>query len=171
MTGWNIRLARAADAEALPDIEAAAGALFRDVDDIGTAGTHAISTDAQRAYIARGHCLVAEADGRIVGFVTCRPEGRELAMVELDVHPDHQKKGIGAALVRGCLIDAANAGFSAVTLTTFRHVPWNAPFYARLGFVEVEHLDTHPRLEAEIAQEIAHGLPAEKRVAMIKFLA
>jgi hypothetical protein len=27
-----------------------------------------------------------------------------------------------------------------VTLTTFRDVPWNGPFYAKLGFRELRHL-------------------------------
>lgn len=170
MSGWSIRLARPGDADAMPVIELAAGALFADVDDVGSAGSHAISAEAQRAYIARGHCLVAVAGEEVVGFITCRPEGRELAVVELDVHPAHQRKGIGAALVRACLIDAGNAGFSAVTLTTFTHVPWNAPFYSRLGFTEVVDLDAHPRLARELDQEVAHGLPRQLRIAMIRFL-
>ena len=42
--------------------------------------------------------------------------------------------GIGAGLVRAAQIDARNTGIKALTLTTFRDVAWNAPFYARLGF-------------------------------------
>ncbi len=35
------------------------------------------------------------------------------------------------------VIDMARAGgFSRVTLTTDRYVPFNAPFYASLGFIE-----------------------------------
>ena len=167
---WSIRLARAADAEALPPIERAAGALFGEQPGTGSAGTDVLSAAEQRASIARGHCLVAEADGTLVGFLTARPYGRELAVIELGVAPEWQRRGIGAALMRGCAIDAANSGFRALTLTTFRHVPWNAPFYARLGFVEVEELGAHPRLATELAREAEHGLPAENRVAMIRFL-
>ena len=167
---WNIRLARPGDAAAMPEIELAAGRLFRDQPGTGPAGTHALSEAGQRACIARGHCLVAETRGRIVGFLTTRPHGRELAIVELDVTPAWQRRGIGIALMRGCGIDAANSGFSALTLTTFRHIPWNAPFYERLGFVEVEDLAANPRLAAELEREAEHGLPMENRVAMIRFL-
>ena len=57
-----------------------------------------------------------------------------------------------------------------MTLTTFRDLPWNGPFYTRIGFVEVEDLAAHPRLAEEIAAEIKAGLPAERRIAMIHFL-
>lgn len=32
---------------------------------------------------------------------------------------------------------AQGQGLEGVTLTTFRDVPWNAPFYSSVGFVEV----------------------------------
>ena len=66
--------------------------------------------------------------------------------------------------------DARNSGYSAITLTTFRDLPWNGPFYARLGFEEVTALDAHPRLAGELALEADHGLPVERRCAMIHFL-
>jgi hypothetical protein len=49
-------------------------------------------------------------------------------------------------------------------------LPWNAPFYARLGFEEVSALDAHPRLAGELANEVDDGLPVERRCAMICFL-
>ncbi len=51
--------------------------------------------------------------------------------------PAFQQRGIGGGLMRACMIDARNSGFCALTLTTFRDVAWNAPFYSRLGFFEV----------------------------------
>jgi predicted N-acetyltransferase YhbS len=88
----------------------------------------------------------------------------------MSVHPDFQKRGIGAGLLRASIIDARNSGFRALTLTTFRDVSWNAPFYARIGFEEVTALDAHPRLAAELALEADNGLPADRRCAMICFL-
>ena len=171
MTDWRIRLARPEDAEHLPAIELAAGQMFGRVEGLaGVAGMHAIPEDEQRRLIDRGHSLVAESGGRIVGFLSTEPFGRELSIRELSVHPAVQRQGIGAVLLRALLIDAGNAGFRAVTLTTFADVAWNAPFYARLGFVTVEDLEAHPRLAAEIEQEVAHGLPRERRIAMIHFL-
>ena len=171
MTGWSIRLAKPEDAEHLPAIERAAGRLFLEVDGLsGIADMDPIPADAQRAMIRKGHCLVAESDGRIVGFLSTQPHRRELHIRELSVHPDMQGQGIGAVLLRAIGVDALNSGFAALTLTTFTDVAWNAPFYARLGFETVEDLDAHPRLKADIEQEVAHGLPRERRCAMIRFL-
>ena len=171
MSDWHIRLAREEDAEFLPAIELAAGQLFRTIEGLdGVAGMHAIPADQQRSFIRKGHCLVAEVQDRLVGFLATEPCGRELHIREMSVHPDHQGQGIGAVLLRAIGIDAQNSGFSALTLTTFTDVSWNAPFYARLGFERIADLDSHPRLKAEIEQEVDHGLPRERRCAMIKFL-
>ncbi|WP_114521593.1 GNAT family N-acetyltransferase [Altererythrobacter sp. ZODW24] len=170
-TDWSIRLAKLEDAEHLPDIELAAGKLFETIPDLaGIAGGQAIPPERHRKLIVKGHCLVAASGERIAGFLASEPFGRELHITELSVHPDFQQQGIGARLMRGCQIDAHNSGFSALTLTTFRNVPWNGPFYRRLGFVEVEELDSHARLRGEIAKEVSHGLPEDQRAAMIRFL-
>ena len=53
-----------------------------------------------------------------------------------------------------------------MTLTTFRDVPWNAPYYERLGFTVVEPADQGPELRALVAAE-AHRIPGDApRVAM-----
>lgn len=171
MKDWSLRLARPDDAEAMPPIESAAGELFRKVDGLaGLAGARTVPVDRLRRYIRKGHCLVAHVGEAMAGFLVNEPFRRELHIWEVDVHPDYQQRGIGAGLLRACLIDARNSGFVAVTLTTFRDVPWNAPFYTRLGFEEVSALDAHPRLAGELALEADHGLPVERRCAMIAFL-
>jgi GNAT superfamily N-acetyltransferase len=42
--------------------------------------------------------------------------------------------GIGRRLVAAVCEWASRRGWSRVTLTTFRDVPWNMPFYTRHGF-------------------------------------
>ena len=171
MSAFSIRLARPEDAEALPGIEREAATAFaNDPDSAAIDSARVIPADEHRRLIARGHCLIAEAQGDIVGFLAARPCGREVHIQEMDVLPRWQGQGIGAVLLRACLIDAGNGGFRAATLTTFRDVAWNAPFYARIGFVEVEDLAAHPRLTSELDAEIAAGLPAERRIAMIRFI-
>lgn len=168
---WSLRLARPADAEHMPAIEAAAGQLFRTVDGLaGLAGEHTLPIDKLQRYIRKGHCLVVHVGDEMVGFLVNEPFNRELHIWEVDVHPDQQGQGIGAGLMRACMVDARNSGFRALTLTTFRDVAWNAPFYEKLGFEEVTALDAHPRLAGELALEADHGLPADRRCAMICFL-
>lgn len=168
---WSLRLARPDDAEHLPAIERAAGTLFSSIPELaGLAGNEAIPAERHQKLIRKGHCLVAFQGDRPVGFIATEPFRRELHIWEVSVHPDAQQRGIGAGLVRACQIDARNSSFKAITLTTFRDVPWNGPFYERLGFEEVTALDAHPRLVGELAVEADHGLPAERRCAMIHFL-
>ena len=167
---WAIRLARPADADALPEIERAAGGMFATLDEFAwVAGQDPIPPQTHRRYIARGHSLVARHGDRLVGFLVSEPFGGELHVREVSVLPDWQGRGIGAALLRGCMIDAANSGFEALTLTTFREVPWNAPFYRRLGFVDIEPR-AHARLAEELDGEYEHGMPPGTRVGMIREL-
>ena len=62
--------------------------------------------------------------------------------------------------------EAANHGCQKVTLSTFRHVPWNAPFYEKLGFVEVSctELGADHIVIQEAEREI--GLDMAQRVFM-----
>lgn len=155
----------------MPAIERAAAELF--THGVGLEGFDPDDTwevpELQRL-IRRGHSLVAHVGETMAGFLVGQPFSRELHIWEMDVHPRFGRRGIGAGLVRAAQIDARNTGFKALTLTTFRDLPWNAPFYARLGFEEVTALDAHPRLAGELANEVDDGLPAERRCAMICFL-
>jgi GNAT superfamily N-acetyltransferase len=89
---------------------------------------------------------------------------------EMDVHPQHGRRGIGTALLGHVCEWASACGYSEITLTTFRDVPWNMPFYARCGFVEIQADAVRPELAAIIADEAARGLDPRRRVAMRRSL-
>jgi GNAT superfamily N-acetyltransferase len=74
---------------------------------------------------------------------------------QLSVHPDHARRGIGRSLIAAACEWARAEGFDAMTLTTFRDVPWNGPFYQSLGFVSLEALT--PELKAIREHERAIG--------------
>jgi hypothetical protein len=61
---------------------------------------------------------------------------------------------------------AEERGYLAVTLTTFRDVPWNMPFYARLGFEEIPAATLTPALRSVLEDEARRGLDPARRVAM-----
>jgi GNAT superfamily N-acetyltransferase len=165
---WSLRLARPEDAAAMPGIEQAAAVAFAGETSVDPARTRSEADYAR--LIRRGHSLVAHVGEAMAGFLVAQPFSRELHIWEMDVAPAFQRRGIGAGLVRAAMIDARNTGFRALTLTTFRDLAWNGPFYARLGFEEVTALDAHPRLAGELANEVDDGLPADRRCAMICFL-
>jgi GNAT superfamily N-acetyltransferase len=73
----------------------------------------------------------------IVGFALCSDRGDDLYLDQLSVLPRHGRRGLGSRLVRRCLQEAEARAFKRVSLSTFRKVPWNGPFYRKLGFREV----------------------------------
>jgi hypothetical protein len=54
-----------------------------------------------------------------------------------------------------------------VSLTTDRTLPWNAPFYARLGFELVEGDDVPPDVQVRLAGQVAAGFDPAQRCAMV----
>ncbi len=59
---------------------------------------------------------------------------------------------------------------SAMTLTTFADVPWNGPYYRRLGWRDLPTAELGPELAAIRRHEASLGLDAWPRTAMIKQL-
>ena len=73
----------------------------------------------------------------LVGFALCSDRREDLYLDQLSVLPRHSRRGLGTRLVRRCLQEAEARAFRRVSLSTFRKVPWNGPFYRTLGFREV----------------------------------
>lgn len=69
-----------------------------------------------------------------VGFAFVGDVDDGLHLHQLAVHPDHGRRGLGTALLAAVFGRAAGR---AVTLTTYRHIPWNEPWYRARGFVEL----------------------------------
>src|SRR4029453_621395 len=114
-----------------------------------------------------GHLWVARADDVPVGFAHVEVLEPAVAhLEEIDVHPDHGRRGLGTRLVTAICAWAVTAGYRSVTLTTFRDVPWNMPFYERLGFEIVTAEALSPALQAIVRDETRRGLDPTRRVVM-----
>jgi GNAT superfamily N-acetyltransferase len=163
-----IRPARPYDAEALPAIEQSAGLAFRAIPQLAwLADGDNASPEQHRALIDQGACWVAVDDrDRPIGFLNAAIEGDALHIWEVDVRLDRQGSGIGRALVNQAIEDARQRGLAALTLTTFREIAWNAPFYETCGFRVLEATELDTRLAGLLRDEAARGLPAERRCAM-----
>ncbi|MGG5259801.1 GNAT family N-acetyltransferase [Phycicoccus avicenniae] len=111
-----------------------------------------------------GFLLVAEGDGEVVGFAHVLDLDGHWHLEQLSVDPAHQHRGHGAALLAAALDGVRARGGHDVTLRTYADVPWNGPFYARRGWVEVPDPAWHaPLLEAEARMDLPrHG----RRIAM-----
>jgi GNAT superfamily N-acetyltransferase len=162
-----IHAARPGDVWLLPAIERAAAQAFRAVGIDGPFLDEVKPVEAHLAAQAEGRLLVAESeDGLPIGFALIEPVDGAPHLEELDVHPHHARRGIGAALVRACVAWARARGAGSLTLSTFRDVPWNAPFYARHGFQPLVAGELGPGLRRIVARERAEGIPMERRVVM-----
>jgi GNAT superfamily N-acetyltransferase len=110
---------------------------------------------------------VALAGDVPVGFAHVEVlEAGNAHLKEIDVLPEHGRRGLGARLVGAVCNWARDAGFDAVTLTTFREVPFNMPFYAKMGFAEITADEWSDKLRMILANEAERGLDPAKRVAM-----
>ncbi len=71
-----------------------------------------------------------------VGFCLCRPRRRPDPHIwQLSVHPDHAGAAAwGRALAEAVCDWSRTERYEVITLTTYRDVPWNGPFYESLGF-------------------------------------
>jgi GNAT superfamily N-acetyltransferase len=75
-----------------------------------------------------------------VGFARIDEVDGQAHLEQLSVLPSHMRRGNGTALVEAVCAWAAVHGYREVTLCTFAEVPFNAPFFAKRGFVPVESL-------------------------------
>lgn len=125
------------------------------------------SVDWFRRAHAEGLLWVA-ADGRDapVAFALFERLDGALHLEEVDVHPDHARQGLGARLIDAAAAWARELGHRAITLTTYREVPWNAPYYERIGFQVLPREAWTPALAARVADEATRGLDPARRVVM-----
>ena len=164
----SLRRAHVDDADALPDIERSAARLFaQDPELAWLVDAAVISGPEHRQHIATSPVWVVEAaDGGIVGFLSAAVEGRQLHVQELSVGRSAQGQGLGRRLLQAAIEHARDQGLLAVTLTTFRELPWNEPFYRRCGFATLAAQQIDPHLQQRLDAEAAHGLPRHRRCAM-----
>jgi GNAT superfamily N-acetyltransferase len=164
----SIRAAEARDAEALPTLENSAGTLFRNFPSLEwLADGEDLSVDRYRELIAAGASwVVVDPDDQPIAFLSGTVEENDLHIWELGVRRDLQRFGIGRNLLLAAIRDARRHSLAAVTLTTFRDVPWNAPFYARLGFECLAGEAIGDRLERVLSADATRGLPMHARCAM-----
>jgi GNAT superfamily N-acetyltransferase len=100
-----------------------------------------------------------------VGFAMVEDFGPHLHLEELDVVPEHGRQGLGTRLVREVLRSAETRRLP-VTLSTFRNIPWNEPFYARLGFRVLPPAEWSSALAERMREEAGRGLTPDLRVTM-----
>jgi len=105
-----------------------------------------------------------------VGFAVCSAHSTGAYLEEIDVVPAHGRRGLATALIEHACDWARSKGFTCIELCTFRTVPWNAPFYEKLGFEIVPASDWSEDIIRATLEEESQGLPMEDRVVMRRML-
>lgn len=112
---------------------------------------------------AAGTLWVATEAGRIEAFLGATVHGDRLHIDEFAVAQGHQGQGLGRRMLERVVAWARDRAFRRLSLTTFRNVPFNGPFYATAGFRVWD--PAPPEIAALLAGEAARGL--KDRCAMI----
>jgi len=162
-----IRGAELRDLPVLRDIEWAAGEAFRDVGMDLVADDEPASIEELAGYAERGHAWVAVDDADTpVAYLIAEPVDGALHIEQVSVHPKAAGRRVGQELVEH-LAEVARAGnVPALTLTTFADVPWNGPYYQRLGFATLADDEIGPGLREIRRREAEHGLDRWTRICM-----
>lgn len=154
-----VRWADAAELSGLARVEVAADGLFEQVGIVFPPGTTMVEEVSDPGTVLvegeppAGFAMIGWVDGNI-------------HLEQLAVHPEHMRQGIGGRLVAAVREHARAVGAPAVTLTTFRDVPWNAPWYERHGFAALPPEEWGPELEALVKHERELGIELAPRVVM-----
>ncbi|MCT8266852.1 GNAT family N-acetyltransferase [Afifella sp. JA880] len=168
----SIRPARDSDVALLPEIERSSGEIFRQWPGLEWIADDDVQSQEQhRALIAGGVAFVAELQGHgVVAFLNGEMAADALHVWQIAVHREQQGRGIGRELMEVAQQSATHHRVNGLTLTTFRQVPWNEPYYQRLGFITLNREEVTPWLKAVLDAEERAGLPASQRCAMRKSL-
>ncbi len=164
---YTIRLAQPDELETLRQIERLAAVRYEPfgLEELSSSIISPIEllrerTSAQRVWVA------VDRGDKPVGFAFSSYLDGNAHLDELDVHPNHGRRGVGTALVETACNAARDDGYKLITLSTLRSVPFNAPFYVRLGFRVLDEAELTDALRELLLDEASVGLPMDDRVLM-----
>lgn len=149
-------------------LEIEAGQLFHTVDLPLVAG-NVPDQEALRRSHGRGLVWVAEQHGKVAGYIVAAVVDGNAHIEQVSVAPAHARQGVGRRLISHVEEWGRCSDRPATTLTTFRNVPWNGPYYEKLGYRELLAVEIGSELAAAMAHEASlPGIDASRRCAMIK---
>lgn len=164
-----IRVAREDDLLWLQDIERAAGALFRALDMDLVADEEPPPIDDLRRFQQGGLAwVVADVHDHPMAYLLVNDVDDWLNVEQVSVHPRYAHRGLGRQLIDLADRLSAERGLAGLTLTTYVDVPWNGPYYRRLGFRFLSDDEVSEGLKAIREKETRQGLDAWPRAVMAR---
>jgi GNAT superfamily N-acetyltransferase len=162
----SIRVPRSDELELLRDIERSAGILFVAVGLPEIAEQEPEDVEDLAQYLAAGRAFVINEGDVPVGYALVDIVDGLAHLEQLSVRPECGQRGLGASLLEHVCEWARQHRFEAITLTTYEHVAWNAPFYAGHGFAVMGTEELGPELRGLRQEEAGAGLDPSLRVCM-----
>lgn len=163
--GYTLQLAKETHIPSLSAIEESVGAMFTPGSIPESVLAERVPRDVFADAVSQGRLLaVLDASQIPVGFAFWQNIGAFALLALIEVSPPHGQKGLGKALVLQVINQVAEAGFQQLYLTTFSNIPWNAPFYQKLGFVLLNDEEQPDFIKDILLEERGKGL--RNRVAM-----
>jgi predicted N-acetyltransferase YhbS len=164
---YRIRAAQVEELPLLSPIEQSAAVLFLDTPYAFLMDADSLPLEFVQQCFQAGHVWVAiDRHESVVGYAIVREVDNTLYLQQIDVAPEHGRRGIGSALVTTVCDWAKQQGYAIVSLSTFRDVSWNAPFYSKLGFCPVDEAELTTGFQQIRLKELEAGLPISDRVIM-----
>lgn len=166
MSELSIRRAVAADFPAMAVIENDSDQNFAGTDLDWISRAEATPAEALMPMLDEGTIWVAEDDGAPIGFIAAGTDDGLFVIHQISVAQKAQRRGVGRLLMQAAIDHARTSGLPGLSLTTYRDVAWNAPWYAGFGFVDVPAGERHPVLADMLAHEAEAGHDPARRCAM-----
>ena len=164
---YRIRLARPDEVLRLREIEDEAGTIFSGLGLIDEELDVSFPVDDLTRLVGMRQVWAGcWQDDLPVGMVIASVREGAVYVEEMDVLPEYGGRGLGARLLACVCAWARTQGRPAVTLSTFRDVPWNGPFYRKHDFRDLRPTEWTPGMRAIRQKEAQHGLCVEARVFM-----
>ncbi len=128
----------------------------------------AAEQNAWRGCAAQGGLVFADtkADGARVGFFALSAAEGAGYLEQIAVLPSHMRQGIGSQLTTETIALARRRGHTSILLTTYDHVPWNKPYYERLGFATIPTDQIGPTVQGDLDKQRRYLPMPEHRIAM-----
>lgn len=165
---YSIRLANQQDAKYLPAVEKSAAQTFLGHEKFGwiAQGDGQTEKDHLEFIQLQMEWIAVNNSDEPIGFINFEKHENSLHICELSVCQQWQGKGIGKQLIKQVFNTAVNLGIARITLTTFCEIPWNAPYYQRLGFSIIEKENLISALQKIVQHELDIGFEPQDRCAM-----
>lgn len=104
--------------------------------------------------------LVAEVDGVVAGYIGSQSVCGESDMMNVAVHPDFRRQGIGEKLVNALIEALRQAGNTCLTLEVRASNAGAIALYTKLGFIQVGRRPNYYRDPKEDALILRKDFPS-----------